>query len=565
MLLSFLAHSQVPDFDTAISKIEAKLSMHSYRDAIWELDVILREPSYTSQNRAICKALKVEGLSELDLLDESLVLSNEVIKLDELPSKYLIRVRFLRAEMYALINREERAHVELDSVAKYYDLHPKDSLYGYYSLTRGSVFQKNNVADAAKAYALDAKKYALKNHEAMLAADASFLQGLATPIKYKELKHQYFQEALKLYKRIKDNRRISETLFTIAVLKINKKEYNAAQKYLDSARIFLPSEYDAALIPDIYLNKSETFEAMGKTDSALQNLKLYKRSNEVFVETKRRIALEQAQVSHLMQQEAFEQSQAIESIQRLENEQKESRYFFIGLIAVIAIITLLLLRLFTKNKKINSQKMEIENKNVGLNTSVSEKQILLKELNHRVKNNLALIISLIKFHSISIDELFYKEKFDHLEKRINAIAMAHEQFIYVDTNDKGNLYDLKEYLQKIANALILMSHRKIDYHQEIENNEVNIDTALPIGILLNELISNSVKHAIVKEKTLSISVFIKIAEDRLELTYEDSGHRFNEEIKPKSLGLFIIESMVKQLKGSYQRVGSKYAIRLFVK
>lgn len=565
MLLSSLAYSQAPDFDSIVNTLEAKLSTHNFRDVIWDIDAILQSPDYTSENHSICKALKVEGLVKADLLDESLILSNQVVNLVDLPSKYRIRVRLLRAEMYADINREQQAHVELDSVAKYYDLHPKDSIYGYYLLTRGSVFEKNNVGDLAKTYALEAKKYALKNDEVLLSANASYLQGLSTSVKYKELKSQYFQEALILYKQIKDNQSTAKSLAMIAVLKKKGKEYSAAQKYLDSARSFLPGQYDAALLRGIYLNKSEIFEATGKLDSAFYNLKLFKKANESYVYTKRRIALEEAQISYLMQEKAFEQSHAVENVERLEKEQKDFRYFFIGLLAIIAIIAILSVRLLTKNKKIYSQKIEIETKNEGLNTSISEKQMLLKELNHRVKNNLALIISLIKFHSISIDELFYKEKFDHLEKRINAIAMAHEQFIYVDSTDKGNFYDLKEYLQKIADALILINHRKIVYKQDIGNSEVNIDTALPIGILLNELISNSVKHAGSTTETLSISVVIKIVENQLELIYEDSGESFNEELKPKSLGIFIIESMVKQLKGSYQREGSKYNIRLFVK
>ncbi|SDS41337.1 Two-component sensor histidine kinase, contains HisKA and HATPase domains [Polaribacter sp. KT25b] len=185
---------------------------------------------------------------------------------------------------------------------------------------------------------------------------------------------------------------------------------------------------------------------------------------------------------------------------------------------------------------------------------------MLKELNHRVKNNLSLIISLIKFQSQEIKEQFYKEKFKHLENRINTIAIAHEQFIYSDTKTAGEFYNLEEYLQKIA-GLVNVSSRNVKYVQNIVAIQLNIDTALPIGILINELISNSIEHAVSKNP-LIINVQIKKKRNLIYITYVDSGTIFSKDSKKDTLGLFIIESMVAQLNGKIEREKSTFKIVL---
>ena len=195
-----------------------------------------------------------------------------------------------------------------------------------------------------------------------------------------------------------------------------------------------------------------------------------------------------------------------------------------------------------------------------LQKNIEQKELLLKELNHRVKNNLSLIISLIKFQSQEINEQFYKEKFKNLENRINTIAIAHEQFIYSDTKTAGEFYNLEEYIQKIA-YLVNVSERNVKYVQNIDATELNIDTALPIGILINELISNSIEHAVSKGP-LKINVKIEKKGNLIDIMYSDSGTVFNKDSKKETLGLFIIDSMVAQLNGKIEQEKSTFKIVL---
>ena len=106
-----------------------------------------------------------------------------------------------------------------------------------------------------------------------------------------------------------------------------------------------------------------------------------------------------------------------------------------------------------------------------------------------------------------------------------------------------------------------MSTRKIAYKQDISPIQLNIDTALPIGILMNELISNSIQHAVTND-VLKIHVKIEMKKDLIHLFYEDSGTFFNKEAKKESLGLFIIDSMIAQLNGKIDQENSTFKIVL---
>ena len=250
-------------------------------------------------------------------------------------------------------------------------------------------------------------------------------------------------------------------------------------------------------------------------------------------------------------------SAIFEANEKLE-ETKNNNLF---LISILFGILMLLTIIFIQNRKITRKNKDIFTKNNTLTKNLEEKKVLLKELNHRVKNNLSLIISLIKFQVQEINDTFYLEKFHNLENRISTIAIAHEQFIYSEDNIEGKFYNLKEYLNKISNSLIQLSPKKISYHQKVDKIDVGIDTALPIGILMNELISNSLEHAKING-ILKIDVQISSKNEWITILFSDSGESFKVKENTTSLGLFIIKSMVTQLEGSLDRKGSSYIIKL---
>ncbi|WP_458699825.1 7TM diverse intracellular signaling domain-containing protein [Sulfurospirillum sp. 1307] len=193
-------------------------------------------------------------------------------------------------------------------------------------------------------------------------------------------------------------------------------------------------------------------------------------------------------------------------------------------------------------------KNEVKQKTKELNIALSDKNLLLKELQHRVKNNLQLILSVTRLqrrasiNKNSIDE-FYK-----LEKRIRAVAKTHELLCL--KNDIETI-DMKEYIIQLCEEIqgsIMEENIKIYYDINIT---LPFSKAVYIGIIINELISNSIKHAF---KKCAGEIYIKLSYESSKyiLIVSDTGDGYNfNDSKPNTLGLKLIHSLVlKQLKGS---------------
>lgn len=188
-----------------------------------------------------------------------------------------------------------------------------------------------------------------------------------------------------------------------------------------------------------------------------------------------------------------------------------------------------------------------------LTQSLNEKTILLQEIHHRVKNNLAVIIGLLhlqSFHSKNDEvSIFY----DEMSNRIKSIADVHELLYSSDTLSKINL---KTYIEKLFNNVLSVSNNISPPTPNISINddfEMNINQAIPLGLLINELLTNSVKHAFkeIDEPTISFSVTKKASD--INIVYSDNGIGLNIERQssPNSLGFTLINTLLEQLDSVY--------------
>jgi two-component sensor histidine kinase len=190
-------------------------------------------------------------------------------------------------------------------------------------------------------------------------------------------------------------------------------------------------------------------------------------------------------------------------------------------------------------------------------------EVAMREIHHRVKNNLQMIISMIR---LQMDKLKQQETMDFINSlsgRIRSIALVHEQlYAYEDIANiqlKQYVTDLVGFETQFFNSVLI----KINI--EIEDISVDIDTAIPLGILLNELISNSFKYAF-PEKSGIISLLIKYYDDKLWIYFSDNGVGIKDDIdinNPKTLGFQLINTLIKQLRAEmkvFSNKGTKYEI-----
>ena len=131
-----------------------------------------------------------------------------------------------------------------------------------------------------------------------------------------------------------------------------------------------------------------------------------------------------------------------------------------------------------------------------------------------------------------------------------------------DNNKLSEEYNLNEFINAISNAQLNLDARKIQFNSKINDIFLNVNSAVPLGILINELISNSIKHAKFRGEFLIIDITINKINNSIIIEYEDNGIGFKTKPNKSTLGLFIIENMIRQINGTFERENSKYTINI---
>jgi two-component sensor histidine kinase len=189
-----------------------------------------------------------------------------------------------------------------------------------------------------------------------------------------------------------------------------------------------------------------------------------------------------------------------------------------------------------------------------------EKDTLLKEIHHRVKNNLQVITSLLSLQANAIEDTALRTTFNQSQYRINSMALVHEM-LYESSDISKIKYE--SYLQGLMTNLVYsIKGKKNTISLDIDTNNlfVNLDTAIPLGLLINEIVTNSLKYAFDKDIPGILTINLKQTSDNtFLLKIGDDGKGFVDVDlhSLKSIGLKLINKLVRQLKGSIKKDKSK--------
>lgn len=191
-----------------------------------------------------------------------------------------------------------------------------------------------------------------------------------------------------------------------------------------------------------------------------------------------------------------------------------------------------------------------------LKASLREKEVLLKEIHHRVKNNLQVISSLLNLQSGSITAPAVLAIFTESQNRIKSMALIHERLY--QSKDLAHI-DFSEYVRTLTNHLYrsyVVNTNLIRLAIHVDNIHLNVDTAIPCGLMLNELVSNALKYAFPQGRKGEIDISLVRREDeRLVLIVKDNGVGLPHDMdikSSKSLGLKLVNILTQQLQGDLQ-------------
>ena len=198
--------------------------------------------------------------------------------------------------------------------------------------------------------------------------------------------------------------------------------------------------------------------------------------------------------------------------------------------------------------------------------SLREKEILLKEIHHRVKNNMQVVSSLLFMQSRLSDDPRLKEILLESQNRVKSIALVHEELYQSMDLDR---IDYTRYLRKITRNIFdtyKVDTSRISLSLPETSEFLTISKAVPCSLIVNELISNSLKHAFPKSRTGTIRIEFQLQDGMYSFIYADDGIGISPEMSlkpPKTLGLELIQGLVKQLTGTmqvYHDQGVRYEI-----
>ena len=356
------------------------------------------------------------------------------------------------------------------------------------------------------------------------------------------------ENALKAYEIRKDRARPREKTNSLLGLAVNLKalgRYNESRRRINEA-LEIAESNDGMLEAKQRLYKLlfQIERDLGNASRALKAVDTYTTLNDSL----RNLELDK---KVLELNEKFETERKEKEIALL-NADKElaatkltaARRQTYGLLGGLLLISGLLFSVFRLYRKTQSQ-------NAIISKALGEKEILLKEIHHRVKNNLQFISSLLGLQSEHVEDKAALGALEEGQNRVQSMALIHQN-LYQEDNLTG--VDMKQYFIKLTRGLFDSYNIRKDQIQldmNIENINLDVDTVIPIGLIVNELVSNSLKYAFPDDRKGLINVALKEEDKKLVLSVKDNGIGMTDEQKEslgKSFGYRLVNVFKDQLR-----------------
>jgi len=391
----------------------------------------------------------------------------------------------------------------------------------------------------------------LDNPELLAVCQLSFAEGL---LKYKRTiqAKKNLEKALAYFKKMPHKRRYLYCNNLLAKIALKEGDYPLAKELYELVRL----QSKLRFRKELEFNSSL---GLAKTNFQLQN---YKEAYLILEETrllKDSLTTEnRLKLSEEMRTKFdVHQKDAELKIQQLElSQQKKSKEgYMLGMSLVSLLLLNLIYTLFQKNRHNHS----LSQKNKIIQKALKEKELLLKEIHHRVKNNMQFISSLLSLQSRHITDQNAINALEESQKRVQSMSILHRNLYQQDTL---TAIDMPLYLQQLIETNLSaynFSPEQIKVKQDVDNILLDVDRAIPIGLIINELIINILKHAFDKNRAGQINIAFKTQQQALSLTVMDNGKGMDNlpsnPAKIKTFGLKLIRLLVEKLEATWEICG----------
>lgn len=349
--------------------------------------------------------------------------------------------------------------------------------------------------------------------------------------------------------------------FTIGKFYVNQHRYSAAAPYLNKVLAVPDGIVTTQRLKDAYLLLFKVDSAAGNYLKAIQHFQVHKTLNDsLFNETKSR-QIEELQIQYETDQKEKDikllQNESALQKSQLQQANLTKNITFGGITLLLIIVSLLYNRYRLKqrsNRKLEIQQIEINQTNRSLQNLLEEKEWLLREIHHRVKNNLQIVMSLLNTQSVYLENDAALSAIRDSQHRIHSISLIHQK-LYQSRNVA--LIEMSAYIQELVQYLqdSFDAEYDIRFDLQVDSLELDVTQAVPVGLILNEAISNAIKYAFPSNHNGLITISMQETyEDHFLLTIADNGvglpHDFDLN-KSNTLGMSLMKGLSKQLNGSF--------------
>lgn len=203
---------------------------------------------------------------------------------------------------------------------------------------------------------------------------------------------------------------------------------------------------------------------------------------------------------------------------------------------------------------------ELELQNQIIQRKSDENAVLVKEVHHRVKNNLQIIISLLRMHRDEVISPEARKDFDEAINRILSMALLHQQMY---REKELSRFNLEDYIRNLTHDIIESyrgENQVINCDIHVAQIQLKLEAIVPLGLMINELLSNSLKHAFSNTGKGAVGISIENRENGFYMRYADDGTWVDEDLLVKGFGLELVHMLAEQLNGHIERTGSIYEL-----
>ena len=379
---------------------------------------------------------------------------------------------------------------------------------------------------------------------------------------------EYQKKALEIQEELGDKKGMLSSIQGLARVQSLSGNSDQALKYMEDV-ISISSEIGAKKeLRDAYNEISEIYIRKGDYKKALSFKNRYAQMKDtLFSEQTQEIATNlETKFENEKKTKEIEILQRENEIQELQLGRNRILIISFTISLVLALVSVVLYARTNRDRKKAFSLLQKQNESIK--KQKEEEEVLLKEIHHRVKNNLQVINSLIRLQCAYTDDQVALDLFDECQNRIISMALIHEKMY--ESHDLSNV-NIQEYIAELSQNLLrsYRLHKNVDLDIDVSVKTLTLDTLIPLGLLLNELISNSLKHAFLDDKEDGV-ITVKLDRDsssgKFVLEIGDNGiglpndFTFNSAL---TLGIELVVTLSSQLDGTIERIekpGSHFRI-----